>query len=304
MLESRESFTSGGFVLSGTLTTPNIETPAPAVLLLPGSGKVDRDDNAKQLRIDLFPQLIPSLTSIGFATFRYDKRGVGESGGDFLETGLEDLLDDVRSAINWLKNRQEIDASKIFILGHSEGALLSVRATAENESIAGAILLAGPAKNGEETILWQTQKISQSASRLNRAITKLLRIDVVKLVKKNLEQIKATSEDTARIQGKKINAKWFREFLAYDPSTDLGKLHQPTLAITGSEDIQVDPSDLRLMVELTHGNLESHEVPGLTHLLRRDPSKAGIKSYKKQTKQPVDPSILELVTNWLAKQIS
>jgi hypothetical protein len=299
MQELEERFSSEGFSISGTLTVPSTKTPTPVVLMLPGSGQIDRDDNSKQLQINLFPQLISIINNLGLATFRYDKRGVGESEGSFWETGLEDLVSDAKQAVSWLKAREDIDASKIFVLGHSEGALLAMRVAAEDSSIAGAVLLAGSAKTGEETIIWQTKRISESMTGLNKAITKLLRIDVVKAIQKNLDRIKSTTQDFTRIQGRKINAKWMREFLAYDPSVALRKIECPVLAITGSHDVQVDPKDLETMERLIPSSFEKYEIQSLTHLLRIDLNEQGLKTYKKQTKQPVDETVLEKISSWL-----
>ena len=297
--EENLRFNSGNLALFGTLTKVHEAGLSAVVLLLPGSGQIDRDDNSKQLQIDLFPQLIPHLSREGLATFRYDKRGVGESEGDFWETGLEDLLADAKQAVSWLKTRDDIDSSKVYVLGHSEGALLAMRVAAEDPSIAGVVLLAGSAKTGEETIVWQTKKISESITGLNRAIIKLLRIDVMKSIQKNLNRIKETTKDSTRIQGRKINAKWMREFLKYDPRDALKMIQSPVLAITGSNDVQVDPKDLQTMQELVPGSVESHEIPGLTHLLRIDTSGQGLKTYKKQTKQPVDQSVVDKIISWL-----
>ena len=299
LTEQNESFDSHGFAIAGTLTLPRSSSQHGAVLMLPGSGQIDRDDNSKQLRTDLFPQLIPHLSRAGLATFRYDKRGVGESEGDFWETGLEDLVFDAKQAVSWLKTRDDIDSSKIYLLGHSEGTLLAMRVAAEDPSIAGVVLLAGSAKTGEETILWQTKKISESITGLNRAIIKLLRIDVMKSIQKNLNRIKVTTKDSIRIQGRKINAKWMQEFLKYDPRDALKMIQSPVFAITGSNDVQVDPKDLQTMQELILASFESHEIPELTHLLRIDSSGQGLKTYKRQTKQPVDQSVVDKITGWL-----
>jgi uncharacterized protein len=304
------TFTSNGLALSGTLTTPEAKTPAPAVLMLPGSGQTDRDDSAKQLPINLFPQLVTPLVAQGFATFSYDKRGVGASEGDYYSTGFNDNTADAAAAVAWLAQRPEVDASRIFVLGHSEGALHAVRlaagvgaGTGAAAAVAGAILLAGAAKTGEETLLWQGRQIASTLTGFNKAVIRLLRVDVEKSQQKTFDRLKATTTDVTRIQLQKVNAKWMREFLAYDPATDLAKVESPVLAVTGSHDIQVDPSDLKRMTELIPQNFESHLVPGVTHLMRDDPENAGLKGYKAQAKQPVDARVVSLVAEWLKARV-
>jgi fermentation-respiration switch protein FrsA (DUF1100 family) len=102
--------------------------------------------------------------------------------------------------------------------------------------------------------------------------------------------------------GPEVNAKWFREFLAYDPEPDLAAVRAPVLAITGEKEIQVDPADLARMAELVPGDFESHLVPGLTHLLRAEADEPGLKTYKQQVQRPVDDRVITYVLTWLKEQ--
>jgi hypothetical protein len=108
----------------------------------------------------------------------------------------------------------------------------------------------------------------------------LLRIDFLKSQRQALDKIKKSDKSRMRIQlVAKLNAKWFREFLAYDPAFDLGHITVPVLAITGSKDIQVNPEDLKIMAERGCSHFEAHEVPDVTHLLRADPDEPSIATY-------------------------
>ena len=97
----------------------------------------------------------------------------------------------------------------------------------------------------------------------------------------------------------KLNARWFREFLAYNPSEDLPRVQVPLLAITGEKDIQVDANDLKLMAEIVKSSFEYHIVPDVTHLLRSTKGEGSISEYKKLVNEPLDPRILQLVLTWL-----
>ena len=104
-----------------------------------------------------------------------------------------------------------------------------------------------------------------------------------------------------RVQFVKINARWFREFMAYDPRSDLPAIRQSLLAITGAKDIQVPPNDLEVVAELAGGPVEAQLVPDLTHLLRRDPEQPSLRAYREQMKHPTDPEVLELVGAWIGR---
>ena len=127
--------------------------------------------------------------------------------------------------------------------------------------------------------------------------TKRYAIDVL------LDKIKRSTKNAYRAQLAKINAKWMREFLAYDPAQDLSNIHVPVLAITGSKDIQVMPADLERMGELVPGEFEGHEISNVTHMLRAEPEQPSVSNYKAQILQPVDSRVLSLIDTWLAAHL-
>ena len=272
--------------------------------MLPGSGVTDRDDNAKQLAINLFPTLASAIGELGLATLRYDKRGVGASEGDYWRIGFDDRLADAVAAIAWLEAQPEVDPERIFVIGHSEGALLAIRLAAGAAPVAGCILLAGSAKTGEETLLWQGRQIAQSLTGFSKWVVQRLHIDPEKQQRDYIARIKASKQDSMRIQlVQKLNAKWLREFLAYDPAVDLARIHVPVMAITGGKDIQVDPADLQRMAELIPGEVEVHVVPDVTHLFRPIAGKPTLSNYKEQIRNPVDPRVVTYIQAWLGSAL-
>jgi hypothetical protein len=294
-------FRSGGLTLAGTLAVPESDDQVPVVLLLPGSGQTDRDDNAKALAIDVFPQLTAALVSKGFATFRYDKRGVGASEGDYWTSSFKDRLADAVAAVAWVRDRPEVDPSRVVVLGHSEGALVSIRLAAGAAPVAGAILLAGSVKTGEQTLTWQARQIAESLTGYKKWMVRVLRIDVTRSQHKAFARITAGTTEVLRMNGRKINAQWMRQFLTYDPAADLARINVPVLAITGDRDIQVDPDDLNQIGELVQGPVRVLRLPGMTHLLRTEGSTRGLSGYKEQVRRPVDPRVIAAVTQWLER---
>jgi pimeloyl-ACP methyl ester carboxylesterase len=265
-MEKEITFQSNNILLSGTLATPDSGNTFPAVLLVPGSGPIDRNENHKKAHLNVFKDLSGILAANGIASLRYDKRGVGSSGGDYWETGYYDNCADASAALDYLKTRQEVNPDKIFLLGHSEGAYISIYITARREDISGAILLAGSASSGEETLKWQALKVVEGMKGLNKWLIKLFRIDVAKAQQKQLDKIKRTDKSYYRTQlVVKINAKWLREFMSYHPALDMVKIQTPVLAITGSKDIQVNPEDLKLMANLIKSPFEYNLLPDVSH---------------------------------------
>ncbi|GAA3030273.1 type II CAAX prenyl endopeptidase Rce1 family protein [Streptosporangium longisporum] len=97
-----------GLSLAGTLTLPAGPGPHPAVLLLHGSGRLDRDANTGRLRMELGPPLAAALAKDGIATLRYDRRGVGAGSGDWRATGFTDNRRDAAAALRALAGRPGI----------------------------------------------------------------------------------------------------------------------------------------------------------------------------------------------------
>jgi uncharacterized protein len=297
-------FSSGSLTLAGTVMLPNDRGTFPGVVLIPGSGQVDRNENAKKLAINALREIATDLANKGIATLRYDKRGVGASQGDFWTTGFYDNISDASAALRFFKSYEHIRSDQVFVLGHSEGAVITTRLGATGAEVAGLILLAGTAQPGEDVMLWQGEKAVKGMSGLNGFLINTLHIDVQKAQRKQFEKIKRSTKDWYRVQLiAKLNAKWMREFLAYNPADDLSKIQVPVLAITGSKDIQVNPSDLKRMAGLVTSEFEGHEVPDVTHILRAEAGEATLSTYRQQVQGPVDKRVLDIISDWLQRHI-
>ena len=292
------SFPSGALTLAGTLTLPAGTGPFPAAVLVSGSGPIDRDSNMKRAQLDVMSQVAAHLAANGIASLRYDKRGVGESGGDYKAAGFFDNVADARAALDALEQQDAVDPGRLFVVGHSEGALIATELASE-EPPAGVVLLAGAAQPGKDVLQWQAKGLAKTLPAPAKFLMKVLRQDLVKTNQKRLAQLEATTGDTARMQMVKVNAKWFREFMAHDPSESLKKAVVPVLAITGSKDVQVDPADVARMESLAPTRFTGHVLDDVTHLLRTDDGPASTKTYKAQMKRPIDGTLLDLVSDWI-----
>jgi uncharacterized protein len=295
-------FDSSGCVLAGTLS--QVREPVAAALVITGSGQISRDTDVRLgrhgpmlLRTGVTRQVAQALTAAGVVTLRYDKRGIGASGGSYLRAGMTDNLADARAGVRWLAAR--FPGLPLLAAGHSEGIYYAARLAADGE-VAGPILLCAPARTGEQVLDWQIDKIAPTLPRVAKAIMRLTRNDFVRTQHKRLARLQATSGDVARIGGIRVNARWFREFLRHDPCADYARISVPVLAITGGHDMQVPPDDVAVIGQLVRGPFEGHVVDDLSHLLRPDPSCAGPRGYRRAVRQPVSPKVLSLITEWVA----
>ncbi|NJC86774.1 alpha/beta hydrolase [Planosporangium mesophilum] len=294
-------FDSDGQTLAGSLLLPPGPGPFPAALLISGSGPLDRNSDHKRVPLGVTRYLAEALAAQGIASLRYDKRGVGASTGSFLAAGLGDNIADADAALRTLAGRPEVDADRLFVVGHSEGAIIATAVAARADSrLAGVVLLAGTARTGADLLLWQAAKIAPTLPAPVRALLRLFRVDLAAKVARNHERIRRTTTDVVRMGGVRVNAKWTREFLDHDPAADLARLRVPVCALTGDKDLQVDPDDLDRIAALVPAPVEVHRLPDVTHLLRREGGPASLRTYKKQARRPVDAQVLAAVTDWLA----
>ena len=298
MRETQMSFQSAGTTLAGTFATPGGSGPFPAALVLAGSGPLDRDGNIKRMPLNVSRDLATSLAEAGWASLRYDKRGVAASGGDYLSTGFFDELADAEAARDWLLGHENV--SSVVVIGHSAGALQAAELAGREPAVAGAILLAATAKTGEETLRWQAREMGENiVPGPIKAVMRLFRTDVLKQQDGAIKKLKATTTDVSRIQLQKVNAKWMREFIAYDPVPVFESATAPMLAITGSKDVQVDPTDLDLIARTAPG-AEVLEVADMDHILRPEPAPfSNPRHYGKQAKKPIDTRVTEAILSWL-----
>lgn len=294
--------------LKGTLSIPDEpKSLYPAVLILSGSGPLDRDGNGKQ-KFNLYNNLAQVFLDDGCATLRYDKRGVGESEGDTHTTGMNDLVEDARSALHYLKVNPYIDREKIFIAGHSEGAMLAT-AIASDEDLAGVIFISGAAQTLKEAIHYQRQLMAEEMKAKPGFSGWLMRlINVPKKVSKQGEKfdqkVIASEKDVIRQQLVRIPAKWFREHYEYDLYADLAKVHCPILAVTGEKDVQATPENVYNVKNYVHTELvEARIIPNMNHMLRHQDEPASILNLKKIYKQvrPLSPELVSTLQDWIKR---
>jgi uncharacterized protein len=298
---SDASIDADGCVLAGTYA--EAAEPVAAALLIPGSGRTDRNSDVRlpggqKLRGAITRALAEALGPAGVSSLRFDKRGVGASGGDYLSTGMAQRYADVQAARDWLA--AETAGLPLLAIGHSEGTYYAAQLAADGQA-AGITLLSGSTRTGADVLTYQVAELADKIPTVAKLILRLMRTDVVRAQRKNLAKILASPNDVIRVQGTRVNARWTRDFVAYDPAPVLARVSVPVLAITGGHDLQVPPSDVEVMGQLVAGPFEGHVVGDLSHLLRPDPDSTGPRGYRRQARQAVSPEVLRLVTDWVAR---
>jgi len=275
--------------------------PIAAALLIVGSGRTDRNSDVRmplgmKLRSAITAAIAEALAPAGVSTLRFDKRGVGASGGDYLTVGMDQRSADVRAVRDWLAAKTS--GLPLLAIGHSEGTYYAAQLAADGLA-AGAVLLSGAARTGADVLTYQVAEIGSRLPASAKLILRLMRTNVERAQRKNLAKVLASQADVIRVQGQRVGARWVRDFVAYDPAPVLARITVPVLAITGGHDLQVPPGDVETTGRLVHGPFEGHVVRELSHMLRPDPKSPGPRGYRRQTRLPVSPEVLRLITDWV-----
>lgn len=263
--------------LSGRLDLPDSENSKyPTVLILPGSGEFDVDGNVTEIpELDTYRLLAQEFNSIGYATFRYNKRGIEESEGNYYSAGVEEFLTDAEEAYNFLLTLDEVDKDNIYVCGHSEGAILATILQDRKQLFKGMMLLSGGGldlRTGQlrlyEYLDWEKKQIGGIAGLVAR-----FTIRSSKYIKKQEElydECRTRNVDFYEIDGKIVPVKWYREHLEYTPemiNEMLSRVDVPILALFGTKDIQSKEEDITSNNE----QIETDTLEGMDHMLRRYP---------------------------------
>lgn len=320
-----------GINLAGTLTYPKKGKDFPAVILIVGSGPHDR--NEEIFHHKPFLVIADYLTRHGIAVLRYDDRGVGQSSGQFSGATTADLATDVEAAFKYLKTRPEINASKIGLIGHSEGGMIAPIVAVKHSDVDFVVLLAGPAVKGADILLEQQLLIGKAEgmpehvlkinSKINKKAFEMIENtkDSVELGKKLKEHVESSLKkypewNTEKERGVTDKAfvkmilgsymdPWMRYFIAYDPQPVLEKLKTPILALDGTNDVQVSakqnlPALKKALKKAGNKDVTIKKMKNLNHLFQE--SKSGSISEYAEIEQTFSPKALEIIKNWILKE--
>ncbi|ACB49494.1 unknown [Crocosphaera subtropica ATCC 51142] len=319
-MEKYTYFISKKTKIEGTLTLPDEVNNPPVCLFIGGSFPQTRDGNLDNSKKDWFPVTLPErnlfkdeaklFEGLGYATFRYDKRGCGESEGNCDTVDLSDLVNDAREAIKWLKTLPEVDNNRIGILGQSEGAVIALMLASENLNLAFYIWQGGVYRNLEDILFWQRDnfwKLEQGA------------IENFKNTFPLMYWVYAqTDELWNKIKQGETNFKlgdetWSKDFYLplwkqhYDhpPYEFISEIKCPVLLLHGELDHNTPYTEALLAEEALkqagNSQVTTHIFPGLDHSFRRlgNPDEDFITAMKR----PLDVQVTKAIRQWVKSDL-
>lgn len=310
-----------GVELKGVFSRPLEGDKFPVAILIHGSGQLDMDETIGGHKT--FYVISDYLAKRGIAVFRYDKRGVGGSTGNYTIATSEDFASDVEAIIDHLKTRKDVDPEKIGVIGQSEGGMIAFMLGAKRKDISYIVSMGGVGISGRE--IYETQQkdfaktlnLPDSIKEKNKILVK--RIEEITetvpydSIKKNIRHyvnlLLDDNEENVGIKQYHIATTlittalpWTKFMKSYDPTENLKKISCPVFAINGEKDVQVladrNLSSIdSLIKEGGNKDVMIKKYPNMNHLFQH--CKTGRMNEYAWIEETISPEVLDDMGNWI-----
>lgn len=314
IMKEKEVMIKGSISIGATISYPDdsradFAQKYPAVVLIMGTGKTDRDGNEKSFKTDLYKNFAKMFAQCGFVSVRYDKRGTYKIQRNFNTAGLQDLVDDAVSVIRYTKSLPYVDEESVIVCGHSEGAMIATLLSAK-EDTAGLLLLGGAATCMKDALLYQNYLAAEEFAKKKGLLGMLLRSQTSQektdaKVDAMFQKCISTKKDRVFFSGAMLNAKWVKEHASYcseDYVTFLEQYGKPILSVTGTADISADYRRLSALHDIPLA--ESYTPRNVNHILREIDDDNSLMTVKKQyrrlAEQPIHEETKQKIYMWLS----
>ncbi|HTK74181.1 MAG TPA: alpha/beta fold hydrolase [Gemmataceae bacterium] len=289
-----------GWELPATMTMPKGDGLFPAVVLVHGSGPLDRDETVGPNKP--FRDLAGGLASRGIAVLRYEKR-TREHGAKMMSAGpitvKEEVLDDALAAVKFLRREKGIDAGRVYVLGHSLGATMAPKLATLDPKISGLIIMAGATRPIVDLILEQMTYLAKLSGEPDAIV---------------LEKLSKLKDQVAKAKDPKLSpdtpadqmplnqpAAYWLSFRGYEPAKVAADLNTPMLILHGDRDYQVTLADYDLWEKALAGRSHAtlRRYANLNHLFMEGEGKGTPAEYQKAGH--VAKGVIEEIANWIKR---
>ncbi|CAN5727847.1 alpha/beta hydrolase [soil metagenome] len=296
-----------GSRLSGALTRPPGPGPHRVIVLSTWFGPVDRDQTVAGHKP--FALWADQLTRRGFATLRYDKRGVGASEGVFDSTTTGDSAADLACAVAFVRGIPGLGA--VGLLGHSEGGHISADVAAADPAVAFCVMMT-PAGVPDEDIL-ETEMFNAArvvgglprdfdrTVRFVRALCEASKAPTPEQILTRAREILAAEAyppERLELRAAIAAAPWQRHWATHDHTAGLRRLTCPALVVLAGKDLQTPPRAHAAALKAANPAATMVTLPGLNHLLQ--PAVTGAPSEYREIETSLDPAVIAVVCDWIA----
>jgi hypothetical protein len=293
-IEREVKFPSAEFQFPATLCLPReFKSKAPLVVLVHGSGPHDRDEAVGPNKP--FADIAHALAAAGIATLRYDKRTFAFSLLIKIPTLTldQEVTDDAVAALAFAAIQPEVDAGRLFVLGHSLGGTMAPYIAQKYPKLHGMVLMAAGARPidqiSAEQVRFQLKHEGKSDAEIEEAM------------KKHEAGFAAARKAPATEMFNGISAGYMRDWLARDPAKLLRESTVPALVLQGGSDLQVSVADYNLLKAAIAGksSSEAHLFRAMTHMFAPAPPNQTFDDIMKPAH--VDSQVTTAIADWIKK---
>jgi len=269
------------------------EQNAPIVLIIPGSGPTDLNGNSPLgIKANSYALLAEGLAKRGVSTVRVDKRGLFSSAdaGDPNAVTVDIYAKDYSLWADRIT--AQTGAECIYLLGHSEGALMASAAANLNAKVCGQILVAGVGRSFGEVLREQLKANPANIIIMKEALATIEKLEAGERVKTEDMNFALKPLFRAEVQDHMIS------LMQADPSKIAADANVKTLIIQGETDLQTSVEDAKTLAEATNGTLVI--VPGVNHVLKEAPKsrRKNLKTYR-QADLPISAEVVDAVAEFV-----
>jgi len=312
-----------GIVVYGTVTRPADAGLHPAIVFVAGSGPTDRDWCSPLLPGTNCSALLlaNALTEKGFVTLRYDKRAAGPHARENLprlvgEISMQGHVDELTGAVTTLVSLTDVDASRLFALTSSEGAIhgLHYQTGMPHRRFKGLVLTGAP---GRPIGVVARDQVQAQVGSLTNADEIMKRYDACiaafvagkpMLPDPFLPEVVKSLLASLAVPA---NLPFARELWLENPAHLASQVSEPMLVVIGKKDIQVDwRADGGALQTATARNGRAIFVfpDNADHVLKYEPRPrdglvaAEVGAHYNAEGRILDSDALSVITNWLGRQ--
>lgn len=296
LTEAPVNFTSAdGTQLLGTLALPANEIqPVPAVLMVSDLAASNRDIPFARLPQPLFQHLAAHLAHAGYATLRYDARGLGASQGDRSAATLQQMAQDATGAHDFLSTHPAVDATRIYVLSHGTGSMVALSILGAGVTVQGHVALAPVVHQADQMLIYSATKHIEASGMYQKYV------DYQKQHYQDMaQQIADGTLEAPEYKG--IPVTLWQDWLSFDGMDALTSFIGPVLLLRGAEDLETPPEQLDqaqiAAQDAQKTNLTAQTLPGLTFML----TEGSMSSLWETAALPLDlpASALSSIIGWL-----
>ena len=269
---------------------------APVVLIIPGSGPTDRDGN-NPMGVTAAPYrlLAEALAARGVSSVRIDTRGLGGSKAAVADGNKVTIEDYAADTHNWVAAiRKQTGQHCVWVLGHSEGALVALAAAQEPQGICGVILVSGVGRRLSDVIREQLRANPANAPVLDSAMAALDALDRGQHV--DVANMNPALLPLFRPQVQDFLIDMFRQ----DPAKLASTVSLPMMIIQGERDAQVSTADAKALAA-AQSKAKLVLIPSMNHVLKdvgSDDRKANLATYSDPS-LPVDSDLVGAIVRFV-----